>query len=310
MPSPTIVDPDSLSSSTLKAQAKEAVRRGGATRLLWSKKVQALRKYDRKPLSHLSYVLFDPELENYTYDLKNWTELSAWLDDVAGEGSARFMDELLSGDAKHLHVLADKARLHPALKRHLWFNYRVGWYALCRALKPTVVVETGTHHGFGAAVLLSAAASNAAEGHPCTVISIDPRPAAGWVVPRDLRSGWIRYQDYSTRVLGDRVDSVDLLIHDSAAEAEEWELRTAASLGARYLVSNRAHLETTALPAIAEEVAAEYSFWGEVPKNHWYPGGGIGFAWGGRLGQAGRIRGADVWVDGRGPHPEPSAAGS
>ena len=242
MPSPLAVDRESLSSSTLKAQAKEAVRRAGITRLLWRKKVKTLRKYDRKSLSHLSYLLFDPELENFTYDLTNWTELRAWLDDVAGEGSGRFVDELLSGEAKHLNVLADKARLHPALKRHLWLNYRVGWYALCRALKPTVVVETGTHHGFGATLLLSAAAANAAEGHPCTVISIDPRPAAGWVVPRDLRRGWIRYQDYSARVLGERVGSVDLLIHDSALEAEEWELRTAASLGARYLVSNRAHL--------------------------------------------------------------------
>jgi hypothetical protein len=50
------------------------------------------------------------------------------------------------------------------------FGRRVGWYALARALKPSVVVETGVEKGLEALVLCAALLRNAQEGTSRTLL--------------------------------------------------------------------------------------------------------------------------------------------
>src|SRR5207248_9880418 len=53
------------------------------------------------------------------------------------------------------------------------YGRRLGWYALTRATKPRVLVETGVDRGLGTAVLAAAMLRNAQEGAPGLVYATD-----------------------------------------------------------------------------------------------------------------------------------------
>lgn len=94
-------------------------------------------------------------------------------------------------------------------------------YALCRALKPKTVIETGVAYGITTAYLLKAMECNC-HGH---LWSIDLPPLApgaeesvGRAIPEYLRSRWTLYRGKSVRILPDlarKVSPVDMFIHDS-----------------------------------------------------------------------------------------------
>ena len=94
-------------------------------------------------------------------------------------------------------------------------------YALCRALKPSRVLETGVAYGITTAFLLKAMEANGA-GH---LWSIDLPPlapkagqAVGRAVPESLRARWTLLRGKSRRILADlaaRLDPLDMFIHDS-----------------------------------------------------------------------------------------------
>jgi predicted O-methyltransferase YrrM len=93
-------------------------------------------------------------------------------------------------------------------------------YIVCRALRPTVVIETGVAYGMSSAFILQALEQNA---HG-TLYSIDLPPLGGEadtlvgaVVPTELRSRWVLRRGTSQRLLPElvRQGPVDLFIHDS-----------------------------------------------------------------------------------------------
>jgi hypothetical protein len=86
---------------------------------------------------------------------------------------------------------------------------------------------------------------------------------------------------------GDSIDSlkrlgeIDLFINDSdhSAEYERLEYETIADRLSKkaIVIGDNAHV-TPVLMEWAEEKGWDYLFWKEEPNDHWYPGGGIGFA--------------------------------
>ena len=111
------------------------------------------------------------------------------------------------------------------------FGRRLGWYCVVRAIRPSVVVETGSHDGLGTALLARALWRNAAAGSPGVVLSFDVDPASGWLVDESL-------QPYVERHIGDARDTlpaaladrrVGVFVHDSlhTYEHERFELETA-----------------------------------------------------------------------------------
>jgi hypothetical protein len=248
------------------------MRRTGATRLCWARKTATVRRYGRRPLSHLGYILSDPELENYNYDIANKQELVDWIDTVI-HGGGKYVAEL-DQDPRVAEELRAKLRWRPGVKNRLHFGFRLGLYALVRALEPDVIVETGTHDGLGSVALLEALDKN---GHG-RLVSIDPRPGTGWLVPDRLRGCWRQVRATSYDAL-EEVGHVDVLVHDSlhVPECERFELQTAARLGARAIISGH----RTPSPTF-EEVCAELGVpaqaFREKPIGHFYPGGGIGVA--------------------------------
>ncbi|MDX2097118.1 MAG: class I SAM-dependent methyltransferase [Leptolyngbyaceae cyanobacterium bins.59] len=98
-------------------------------------------------------------------------------------------------------------------------------YALLRALKPALVVETGVANGVSSSYLLLAMAKNQ-KGHLHSIDIGDLGDAGflpagkspGWVVPENLRSRWTLHIGDSKKLLKPvlmDLQKVDIFIHDS-----------------------------------------------------------------------------------------------
>lgn len=221
------------------------------------------------------YVLLDPELDNFTYDLDNEQELAHVVatalacpeEEVAGYLAEAHADAVL----RHLPRRPLSQKTTPQYAR------RLGWYAIARALKPDVVVETGVHSGLGSALLLRALDRNRSG----LLLSFDVDPQAGWLVPEDLRGRWRMIVGKTTDTLQGAIAgrAVGMVVHDSdhSYECEHFELTTALAHAAPEIavVSDNSHV-TTALPDVLSEFGVEPHFFREQPRAHFYPGATLG----------------------------------
>jgi len=158
------------------------------------------------------------------------------------------------------------------------YGRRIGWYAVVRALRPSFVVETGTNRGLGSAVLAAALLRN---GHgSLATVDIDDRSGELILPP---------YDAVVEHVVGDSLDflagpvvrrqPIDLFLTDTGftPERERAELAAAAPLlapGAVVLAT-----KTYCWPELqrwAEEQGRGFLYFDEKPRDHWYPGVGIG----------------------------------
>lgn len=111
--------------------------------------------YFQDPLSTLfRWLLTSREVANYTYDLteRNKQYLAAAVAIVTGidvPAAARYIAELEEDEVLKAHVIR-RTREHP--RGHIAdpaarYGRRAGWYAMVRATKPRVVIETGVDKG-------------------------------------------------------------------------------------------------------------------------------------------------------------------
>jgi hypothetical protein len=230
-------------------------------------------------------VIFDRELTNFTYPLANEDEIVTVVAEALGTDAGAIAgylretkeDFALTGE---LEAILRRRRAG----RRAWFGGRLVWYALVRALKPEVVVETGIHKGLGSALLLRALTRNVEEGAPGRLISFDLDPEAGWLVADERRSLWTPvYEstyDALERVLEEEGLEVSMLIHDSGHtyECEEFEYRVALEHAApRLALVSRAAGHTTALRDLCTARGVAFHSFAERPRMHWYPGARMGF---------------------------------
>ena len=163
------------------------------------------------------------------------------------------------------------------------YGRRLGWYALVRALKPRVVVESGIDKGLGTCVLAAAVMKNKEEGHGGLVYGLDIDPKAGFLFTEPYnRFGKILCGDAAATLETFAEKSIDLFIHDSNHDPlyEQKEYQTVQSrLSERgVVVSDNAH-GTMELMRFAESTGRRFLYFQEKPLNHFYPGSGIGVAW-------------------------------
>jgi predicted O-methyltransferase YrrM len=236
----------------------------------------------RRPVAWARFVFVDRETTNFTYDIANEAELATWLDaalSLAPGTGERYLDEVRC-DIELREQLIRRMRPYPFLNDTPRFGRRLGWYALVRATKPQLVVETGTADGLGTALLARAMQRNSEEHAGGRFLSFDVGTDAGWLVPDgllpfvELVGGDIR--ETLPRSLG---EGVDVFIHDSnhAPEHERFELELAVARSAErlVLVSDNAHA-TTVLQEMCARHGARMHVFRERPRRHLYPGGGIG----------------------------------
>jgi predicted O-methyltransferase YrrM len=238
-----------------------------------------------------SWLSASRETTNFTYDLTdlNLTHLAGFVSGVTGAtlAQAEAMIAELAADrelAEHVRVQTQNAGPRGELS-DLVARYarRAGWYALVRLCKPRLVVETGVEKGLGSVVLCAALRKNAAEGHPGRYLGTDIDTGAGWMLKGPYAEvGKILYGD-SIESLKTITDPIDFFINDSdhSSDYERREYETiAGKLSDRAIIlGDNAHV-TPEIYNFAKKSGRKFLYFQERPKDHWYPGAGIGAAFG------------------------------
>jgi predicted O-methyltransferase YrrM len=247
-------------------------------------------RYYRRPLFDLArWVFRSREVTNYTYDLTddNKRYLAAMLAEATGCGQAEieaYFREIETDDELRAHVARVLGRKRDAAAFAdpvVRLGRRVGWYALVRATKPRVVIETGVDKGLGSCVLAAALRRNAAEGRPGRYYGTDINPSAGYLLAGPYAEhGRILYGDSITS-LNAFAEPVDVFINDSdhSADYEADEYRTILPKLApgAFIIGDNAHVTDRLLEFSLRE-GRSFLFFQEKPKDHWYPGAGIGLS--------------------------------
>jgi predicted O-methyltransferase YrrM len=259
------------------------------SRLRWFEKWRIVRSYGvsvrAHPLRIAGYVLFDPEVGDFSYAIDNEEELVEFLAGALALDAAVVAGYLAETRAapELTRELAARVRWRPDMKRRVALGNRVAWYVLVRARKPQLVVETGVKHGLGALVLLVALERNAREGAGGRLVSFDLDPFSGWVVPERLRQSWQPVFAATSDALEPTLagQRIDLFICDTPPgyELESFEMRAAlrhAAPGAILVAGNGDR--TTVLPELAAELGGDYHLFQERPRHPVFPGTGVAFA--------------------------------
>jgi hypothetical protein len=228
------------------------------------------------------------ETSNFTYDLtpRNELHLARLLAQVTGRPAQEitsYINELRDDVALRDAIVNQVTRLgrHGGYDPVARYGRRIGWYALVRAMKPKVVIETGVEKGMGAMVLCAALLRNRDEGVQGRYYGTDIDRGAGLLFCEPYRGmGEILYGD-SIESLSSLQQSVDIFINDSdhSADYEGREYRVVApKLTERAVIlGDNAHV-TDELLKFSDETGRQFLFFREEPANHWYLGAGIGLS--------------------------------
>ena len=223
------------------------------------------------------------ESSNFCYDITDASKrylahLLTLAFNLPIEEVQTYFRELEADQELHLHCeRLLKAAVGPDVR--FFFGRRLGWYAVARILKPRVIVETGVDQGAGACLLCAALMRNAAEGHPGRYFGTEIRPEAGVLFTKP-------YSTVGTILLGDSIDTltrfgepIDLFINDTdhspVYEAAEYDTIRDKLSPRAVILGDNSHA-TTALAEFSERSGRRFVFFSERPKDHWYPGAGIG----------------------------------
>lgn len=275
--------------------AKDAVKRvvGPAgqrharklARVRWAQKAGQVRGAGAPLREHLRYVLTDPEVDNFTYELDNEPELAGAVAEVLGATEQRVL--ALFAEAKAdpvLRGLAAPLRHRLDTKRHLPLGKRLAWYAAVRLRRPAIAVECGILDGLGSAAMLRALEVNAAEGGPDgRLLSFDILPGAGRLVPGALRARWEPVFEPTPGAIAPalRGRAVGLLVSDAGSDAAreraEYDAALVAPDGPVVLVAGSAQW-TDVLADLAADRGVRYREVRDRPRDHFFAGQGTGIA--------------------------------
>lgn len=272
----------------LPERSRLFVRRFGRVR--WITKGRKLRAegagaWRGRPFRIARYVLLDPEIDTYSYEIDNLDELAerlALVTERPREKLRGLLDEALRNPELHEQLTRDIGwrvlffKCRPPIAGH-----HLAAYALVRALAPVVAVETGILDGLGSRTILAALERNAAEGREGHLWSFDVMPGAGALVPVRLESRWTAVyrptEEALREVLAGR--RLDFFLHDSLPDPEHqrYELETAYAHARPGAVLMTTHGWTDVLEELSATAGLAYADFHERPRDHFY--GGRQLAW-------------------------------
>jgi predicted O-methyltransferase YrrM len=248
----------------------------------------AMSYYNHKYIDIIKWGFASREDTNYTYNLTsdNLLYLANTIAVVCKKPLHQINDyicEAQNNKALIAHVVQKTRQSHFIAVADLRcdFGRRLGWYAFARALKPSIIVETGVDKGLGSALLCSALLRNREEGYEGKYYGTDIDRDAGYLLDGKYKEvGEILYGD-SIRSLKELECKIDLFINDSdhSAEYEYMEYLTIQNKLSNnaVILGDNSHA-TNKLALFSVESGRNYLFFHEVPENHWYPGAGIGIS--------------------------------
>jgi hypothetical protein len=202
-------------------------------RLRWLTKARKLRTagsshpWSGRPLRQARYVLTDPEVDTYTYEIVNGDDLAvtlARLLDIPAEqigeliAEAQADHELGAGLAAQVGWRRIYLKRHPPLPAH----HLAAW-VLTRVLRPAVAIETGVLEGLGSRTILRALEINAQDGSDGVLISLDTLPRAGHaLVDGSLGKRWEFVQASSPEGLAEAIGGrrVGFLLSDTVPDRD------------------------------------------------------------------------------------------
>jgi predicted O-methyltransferase YrrM len=233
------------------------------------------------------WLVTSREDTNFSYDLReqNLLALACTISCITGVSKDKALAYIKEGQddrALRDHVVkrtvssANRQRSDAACR----FGLRLGWYAMVRIMKPRIVVEAGVDKGLGAVSLAAALLRNREEGFDGRYYGTDNNANAGWLLSAPYDSaGKILYGD-SNSIVEKIEHPIDLFINGiglAAYEAEQYRvLEPRLTKGGVVLSETSRWSEALMKFSIASE--RDYIFFGAEPKDHWYPGNGIGFS--------------------------------
>jgi hypothetical protein len=233
-------------------------------------------------LEIVKWAYHSRENDNFTFELteQNLDYLAATVATVTGATVATIQSYLREPEIDLYDYLKVKAADLP-IDNPTSFGRRLAWYAIARATKPRVIIETGVHQGLGSVLLCSALKRNAAEGVLGKYYGTDINTSAGMLLAAPFdQYGKILYGD-SIASLQAIDETIDLFINDSDHSAE-YEAREYALVESRLspksiVLGDNSHV-TDELLKFSVKTGRQFLFFKEEPKNHWYPGAGIGIS--------------------------------
>lgn len=253
----------------------------------------ALTAQSRRMIEVVRWLLSSQETTNHTYALTDacktyLAHAVAMATGIPIDAAAAYIREAEEDRGLVRYLTAARDRV-PADRRALSdpavrFARRLGWYAVVRAVKPGLVVETGVDKGLGGVLLCAALLRNRDEGRQGRYLGTDINPDAGYLLGGPYADvGRIAFGD-SLATLAQIPSPVGVFINDSdhmpEYEAKEYAaIESKLAPGAVILSDNAG--STTALADFARATERKFLYWREQPLDHWYPGGGIGFAFDG-----------------------------
>lgn len=236
----------------------------------------------------IRWAFVSHETDNFTYDLTDLNKryLATYIGKITHTPYEKVLVYIreIEHDRKlfhHIRRVIDSSASRYHIDSDMHVGRRIGWYVLVRICRPEAVVETGVEKGLGACVITAALIRNAKEGYMGTYYGTETdRTAGNLFLPPYSKFGKILFGD-SIKTLRRFDKKIDIFIHDSDHNVsyEASEYRTVQKKLSRnaYVISDNAH-SSDCLLKFARKTNRQFLFFQEKPKNHWYPGAGIGIA--------------------------------
>lgn len=247
-------------------------------------RIWIIRRYYKKTFNlSLDWIFHGQEDSNFNYSLteSNLRQLAHLLSLVTNTDVQEiygFFEEILN-DVSVKDILRTKKQSRH--ENEVGLGRRIGWYALVRALKPKLTVETGVDEGIGAVIICKALSKNHQEGFNGTYLGTEIRSNAGKYFTKEYaKYGKIQYGD-SVESLKMITNEIDVFIndsdHDPVYELLEYETVVSKMSINGFMLSDNSHA-TDVLIEFSEKYNRKFVFFKESPKGHWYPGAGIGIS--------------------------------
>lgn len=233
------------------------------------------------PIQSLKYVLWDPEVESYTYELANVRPAAEFLAPLLGVSDEQVLSWF--DEANHDAYLTRDRGFHWSCKRRLQLGNRLVWYAITRATKPSVIVEAGVHEGLSSEMFLCALRRNAVEGSPGRLISFDIFEDTGWLVHPDLRRNWQLIHGSTLTDMAPALEGteVDLFVHDTLHTEETIAAELNAVLqhaAPRLTVIDGSGLVRPTLRQFCDRHETNHHYFCDYPRRHFVRPHGTGLA--------------------------------
>jgi Methyltransferase domain len=256
-------------------------------RLRWITKYKLMRGFgaDVGLRRKLAYVLWDPEIESFSFELDNEQEIITVLAEALGFPRAELAEYAVEAhqDPELGELLERHVGRRLDAKRRQPLGHRLIWYLIARALKPELIVETGIYHGLGSLVLLRALEHNRRQGSPGELISFDINPKAGALVRTQAQGDWRRLIGSTRELLAPALDGrrVGMFIQDTPHTFENQRFEFGAALAhaaPTVALLDGGGARSQALEQFCGELGGTHHRVPVRSRDHIYPGAEIRFA--------------------------------